>query len=70
MGFHMLQSRLNNLEERHERTGRQHPADNPDQKSEPILPGIFPNAPVGFPPRIFAIEKLFSVLYLSHAFYG
>ena len=68
VGLHMLKRRLHDLEERHERTGRKHAADYAHKQPEPVSSGILPDTPVCFPPRILAVEKLFSVLDLGHAF--
>ena len=49
------------LEERQQRPGRQHPAEDAEVDAQAVLPRVGPQAAVGLPGRILAVEELFRV---------
>ena len=61
----MLQRRLHDLEERHERAGRGHAADDADGQAQPVLLRVFPHPGVSLAYRIVAIEEFLAVLDLA-----
>jgi hypothetical protein len=66
----MLQGRLDDLEERHQRPRRQHPADNACKQPEPVPPRIFPHPSIRLANGIFTVEELFLVFNRHVRYYS